>query len=240
MKKLGGLFNINFHTHRIGKHRAFVIHGRLPGREDSAFGKARHFIRTMRALDKKSPDKPIVIIIRSGGGDTISTLILHDVLSHELHAPIITATNFAASGAAILFVYTEKGSRYLLGEDARLLLHNSKSAVGRKKNGPWINWFLFIKRIREYLQDRKEEREIKRAIDCMLAKIIYSATGGNKTMLARMGDWSDEENEEEIMHGITLLLERDQHFTAREAIACGLADAIINKDELKKLIQEVC
>lgn len=81
-------------------------------------------------LEKDDPDKPIVVIINSQGGNADAGFGLYDTLRF-VNPPIITLTaGLCASAAVIVFLSGEKGKRFSL-PNSRFLIHQpSTSAVG--------------------------------------------------------------------------------------------------------------
>ena len=81
-------------------------------------------------LEKDDPDKPIVVIINSQGGNADAGFGLYDTLRF-VNPPIITLTaGLCASAAVIVFLSGEKRKRFSL-PNSRFLIHQpSTSAVG--------------------------------------------------------------------------------------------------------------
>lgn len=235
MGRFTKLIDLNFHTHSIGGRgsRSVVIHGRLPRREEDAFIKVQKFLSKLDELGREFSQRPMIVFIRSQGGDKDSMDLLYEHLVYRIHSPLYTVTDFAASGSAVLFIGGDKGHRYLLGEDARLMLHGCKVLIEYKP----IKWWQLLNHIWVVIKTKWGTQKRKKIVDQKIARMIWSLTGHNKTMLNRLDDWNDEEDEEKILSAMTRLLKEDQYFTPREAIACGLADEIIDKGRLKELIK---
>jgi len=83
---------------------------------------AEKIIKILLFLDGVDPEKPIVVIINSPGGDVFSGFAIFDVMK-AIKSPVITlVTGFAASMGSIIMLGAKKGKRYAT-KNSKILIH---------------------------------------------------------------------------------------------------------------------
>ncbi len=73
-------------------------------------------------LEKKDPDKEIIMHINTPGGEIYSGMAIYDTMQHIKCDVVTIATGLAASMGSIFLVGGTKGKRYAL-PNSRIMIH---------------------------------------------------------------------------------------------------------------------
>ncbi len=83
---------------------------------------AEKVIKKLFLLDGIDPEKPIIIIINSPGGDVFSGFAIFDIM-RAIKSPVITlVAGFAASMGSIIMLGAKKGKRFAT-KNSKILIH---------------------------------------------------------------------------------------------------------------------
>lgn len=158
------------------------------------------------AMNVDDPSKPIYLYISSPGGIIDTGFELFDLMRMS-RAPVITIGAYAASMATVVL---NAGSERLLMSNARVMLHLpsqffKEAALDTKEMD---------------IYSKQLERLKDRIVDCYIARGVTAGLKGGQA------------TEPKIRRKILKDIDRELWLTADEAIDYGLADRLVETDDL--------
>lgn len=107
-------------------------------------------------LEKKDPDKEIIIHINTPGGDVYSGMAIFDTMQHIKCDVVTICTGLAASMGSIFLVGGTKGKRYAL-PNSRIMIHQPSHGAQGTVSDTWIaieEWMRLKKDLTQIVADR--------------------------------------------------------------------------------------
>lgn len=164
------------------------------------------FIKNMDILEHMNPERPIIISMKTGGGDLCEGLALYDTIKSAPNPTTILSYTQASSMSSIVL---QAANKRVLMPSSHVMLHEGS-----------ISWGGTLKQARSDFEFAKWGDEL-----CMC--IYIQALKGSK----KFGKWGEERVRRHLQDLFDT--KEEVYYTAEEAIESGLADEIyVNKKSL--------
>jgi ATP-dependent Clp protease, protease subunit len=124
-------------------------------------------VAQMLFLEKKDPDKEIIMHINTPGGDVYSWMAIFDTMQHIKCDVVTICTGLAASMWSIFLVWGTKGKRYSL-PNSRIMIHQPSHWAQGTISDTWIaveEWLKLKKTLTKIIADRSGQPYEKVELD---------------------------------------------------------------------------